>query len=118
MVAALLRNPNLPVRELRDFDRAAIFNLTDLAALTLGQINLRLTLSDNPQIIQIRLHAVIRASAYRNLEFVRQRHIMVARIVEVMQLFRECKRINQPILAGRSLTGYYRAHLRAGSAGL
>ena len=43
---------------------------------------------------------------------------MIAGIIKVMQLFGKCECVNQTILAGRSLAGYHRPYLGAGSTGL
>ena len=118
MITLLWIDPKLSVCYVCDFDRTAVLNLTVLTALAFGQIDLWQPLADDAQIIEIRFYTVIGTSAYRDLEFMRQGYFVVTRIIQVMQLLGQCKCVDQAVLAGRTFTGYHRAYLRAGAAGL
>ena len=73
-------------------------------------------LSDNPQIVQIRFHTVIRTSAHCDLEFVREQHLPVSFIKSFMDLSGKLKRIQKSILTGRSFAGNNRTYFGTGSS--
>ena len=87
MVAGFGINPDLPLLQLRHPDRTVILHLTDLAAPAFGEVDFRYALADNPKIVQIRFHAVVRAASHRNLELVRERHVMIPGIIQIVELF-------------------------------
>src|SRR5699024_2292032 len=106
------------VSHLRHADRAVILNLADLAAAALLQIDLGNSLADDTEVIQIRFYTVIRTSADRNLELVRQLHFPVSVIESLVDLLRQRECIDQSVLAGCSLTGYDRADFRTCTSSL
>ena len=118
VIAGAVIDRDLSVDQLRHFDRAVILHLADLASAAFLQIDLRHSLADDAQVIQIRLHAVVGTAAHRDLELVRQLDFTVSVIEPLMNLFRQGKCIDQAVLACSSLTGNDRAHLRSCTAGL
>ena len=99
-------------------DRTGCSYAALLAALAAAFIKVRDTLADDAKIVQIRLHAVVRAATDRDLEFVRKRDAMVALVKAMMNLLGKCEGVEQAVLAGRSLAGDNRTNLCAGTAGL
>ena len=77
---------HLAVPDLRHLNGAGIFHLAHLTAAALLQIYLRDPLTDNTQVVQIRLDAVIGAAAYGDFKFMRQLHIMIAVIKSFVDL--------------------------------
>ena len=76
--AKLLINVEFPVNDLCNFIRTCCFNSTFLTSFAGFNIKMWDPLSDDPHIVQIWLHTVIRASAYCDLKFMRQRNLTVA----------------------------------------
>ena len=75
-------------------------------------------LTHNAHIVQVRLHAVVRAAAHSNFKLVGQLHIVVPHIEPLVDLLRQGIGIDQAILAGRALAGGHRPDLGSGAAGL
>ena len=92
-------------------DRTNLFNGTFPAAIAGIFIIVRDQLSDHTQIIQIRLHTVVRTSAHCDFELMREQDAAVALIKAMVNLLRQSKGVDQAVLAGGSLTGYDRADL-------
>ena len=85
--AKLLINVQFPVNDFRHFVWTCSFNGTFFAALACLAVKVRNPLSDDPHIVQIWFHTVIRASAYCNLKFMRQCNLTVAFIESPENLF-------------------------------
>ena len=117
VAAGFCSNPDLAIYDFCHLVGTGIFYGTFLTAFAFLCIYDRNTLSDNPHIIQIRFDTVIGTSAYCNLEFVGKHHITISFIKSVKDLFRQCIGIQQSILTGSSLTGYYGTHLRTSPTG-
>ena len=77
----------LPVNDLHHFIRTCSFNGTFFTALAGLAVKVRNPLSDDPHIVQIWFHTVIRASAYCDLKFMRQCNLTVAFIESPENLF-------------------------------
>ena len=71
VIALVGRNMDLAIHQFSNLDRAAINNLALLAAVALGHVNLGDTLSDDTEVVQAGLYAVVGTSAYCNLKFMR-----------------------------------------------
>ena len=99
-------------------DRTGCSYAALLAALAAAFIKVRDALTDDTEVVQIRLHAVVRAATDRNLEFVRKRDAMVALVKTMVNLLGQCKGVKQAVLTGRSLAGDDRTDLCTGTAGL
>ena len=85
--AKLLINVEFPVNDLRNFIRTCCFNSTFFTAFAGLAVKVRDPLSDDPHIVQIWFHTVIRASTYCDLEFVRQCDLTVAFVESPENLF-------------------------------
>ena len=90
---------------------------TLFAAVALVFIELRDILADDTEVVQIRLHAVIGASADCDFELMRQSYCAVAFIETMVDLLGEAEGIQKSVLTGGSFTGNDRADERTGSAG-
>ena len=78
MVTCIRIDRDLAVHHLRHFDRAVHFDLADFTAAAFLRIDLRYSLADDSEVVQIRFHTVIRASAHRNLKLMRKFDTAVA----------------------------------------
>ena len=67
-------------------------------------------------VVEVGLDAVVRASADRYLELVRQAHLTVALVEALVYLLRDGEAVYEAVLAGRPLARDDGAHLRAGAA--
>ena len=85
--AKLLINVQFPVNDLCNFIRTCCFNGTFLTSFAGFNIKMWDSLSDDPHIVQIWFHTVIRASAYCDLKFMRQCNLTVAFIESLENLF-------------------------------
>ena len=92
-------------------DRARFFYLAAAASAAFLHIDMRDSLPDNSDIVQIRFYAVIRTPSDGNLKFMREHNIMIAHIKSFMQFFTQAERIQQSVLTRCSLTGHHRTHL-------
>ena len=87
-----------------------------LAAVALVLVQAGDALADNPQVVQVRLDAVIGAAAHGDFELVGQPHATVALIEALMDLLAQTEGIQQAVLAGGALAGHHGAHQGAGAA--
>ncbi len=69
----------------RRLDRASCLHLAFFASAAFGKIKQRHSLPDNAQVIQIRLHTVVRAAPHSDLKFMRQSDIVVSFIETLMK---------------------------------
>ena len=81
VVAAVLRNLDPAVCNLRHFDRTVVLYLALLASFALGKIDLRYALPDDTDIVQIRFYAVIRAAAHSDFKFMGQVYAVISDII-------------------------------------
>lgn len=72
MITLILINNQPAFLKTGNFDRTVFLYLAYFAPPALFRIKLRYTLSDNPQVIQIRLYTIVGTSAYCYLKFMRQ----------------------------------------------
>ena len=117
MVALRLVYHSLAVLYLHCLYRACVNHLAHLTPAALVKVYLRHLLTHYPQVIQIQLYTVIRASANSYLELMRQLDPAVPVVEPLVYLLGEGKRVYKTILACRTLAGYHRAHLRACPSG-
>ena len=85
--AKFLINVQFPVNDFCHFVWTCSFNGTFFTALAGLAVKVRDPLSDDPHIVQIWFHTVIRTSAYCDLEFMRQCNLTVAFIESPENLF-------------------------------
>ena len=85
--AKLLINVQFPVNDFRHFVWTCSFNGTFFFFFSCLAVKVRDPLFDDPHIIQIWFHTVIRASAYCDLKFMRQCNLTVAFIESPENLF-------------------------------
>ena len=76
------------------------------------------SLSDDADVVEVGLHAVVGAAAHRDLELVGKGDAAVPLIKEGVQLFRKGEGIDEPVLAGRALARDDGPHLCARAARL
>ena len=117
LLAALAVKFHLSIRYGIGMHRTRCHNGTFLTSAAFFLIDSGNALANNADIVQIRLYTVVRTSAYRNLELMRQHNAAVSFVEAMMDFFREIEGIDQTEVAGGSLTTYHRANLLAGSAG-
>ena len=115
VVTYILIDDNLAIDNACSLNRAVVDNLADLASAALLIINLRYTLADNAEVVQVGLDTVVRAAADCDLELVRQFNSAVAFKEPFVNLFRQREGVNQTILAGRTLTGNNRTYFGTGT---
>ena len=85
--AKLLINVQFPVNDFRNFVWTCSFNGTILTSFAGLHLKMWDSLSDDPHIVQIWFHTVIRASAYCDLKFMRQRNLTIAFIESLENFF-------------------------------
>ena len=118
VITCIRVDDNFAVCHLCRLDGTLFLHLTDLTAAALCGIDLRNLLTDDTQIIQVRLDTVVGTPAYSDLEFVRKLYLAIAMVKSLMDLFGKSKRIDQAVLTGGTLAGHHRANLGSGTAGL
>ena len=94
---------DLPIFYAGRAHRAGVFHLAFLAAPAFFQIHRRDSLAYDAQVVEIRLDAVVGAAAHGNFELMRQFDVCIPLIEALVNLLRERKCIDEPILAGRPL---------------
>ena len=104
------------VDELRRSDGARGLDGAFLAAVAAVLVELGHELAYYADVVEVWLDAVVRASADRYLELVRQAHLTVALVEALVYLLRDGEAVYEAVLAGRSLARDDGAHLRAGAA--
>ena len=82
MVALSGIDEHLAVHNLGDLNGAGSLHLALLAALTFFSVHSRVPLTDDGQVVQFRLDAVVGAAAHGDLKLVGQLYIMVADVVQ------------------------------------
>ena len=110
-------NGDFSVDKLGCLHRAGSFYLAFFAALAGVNVDVGNVLTDDAEVVEVGLYAVIGAASAGNFEFVGQLDLTVAEIEEIMDLFAESEGIVSAVLAGSALAGNYRADFGAGAAG-
>ena len=106
MVAGVGIDRKLAVNELCSADRAGDLNLTFLAAAAFLEVVRGNTLTDDAEVVEVGLYAVVRAAADRDLEFVGKGNVVVALIKTLVDFLAELVGLDQTEAAGRALAGY------------
>ena len=113
-VALLRIDDRLAVHHLGHMDGAGL--LTDLAALAQLRVDQGDPLAHDAHVVQIRLDAVVGAAAHGDLEFVRQDHIVVAVVIQLVELFGQSLGVVQAKDTGSAFAADHRTHFGAGAA--
>ncbi len=116
VVTDILVNLHHSVYHLCRIYRTSFLHRTLLAAIAVILLINGDPLSDDAKVIEIRLYAVVGASAHGDLKLVGKQHLTVSLVESVVNLLGKFKGIQKSVLAGGSLTCYHRTHLGASSA--
>ena len=96
--------------------RALLHNGTFLAGVAAVLVVFRHALAHYAEVVQPRLHAVVRAAADAYLELVRQLHAVPAEVELVVDAVGEGLRVRKAVYAHCALAGHDRAHHAARAA--
>lgn len=109
VVAVLAVDNKLSVLDGGSLHRAGRLNLADLAAVAEIAVELRDSLADDTQVVEVWLYAVVGAAADRNFELMRKLYAGIAVVEDLVDLVGQRIGIQKSVLAGGSLAGYNRA---------
>ena len=99
MVASVFIYNKFSTLKLSYFYRAALLNLTYLAAFAQIRVVIRYSLAYNSQIVKVWFNTVIRAAANGYFKFMRKFNLSVSLIKQLMDFFRKFIGVNKSILA-------------------
>ena len=118
MVASIGIKIELTVDKLCRADGTSRLDLTFCASAALVKIVCGNALTDDSEVIEVGLDAVVGASANRDIEFVGELDLVDAFIKALVDLFAEVIGVDQTEAAGRALAGNYGTNERSRAAGL
>ena len=116
VVARFGVDDDLPVLDVRHLDGAGALDAAFFTAAAFIEVDGGNALPDHAQIVEIGLHTVVGAAPDRDFEFVRERNAAHLLVKTLVHLLGERERIDQPVLAGRTLAGDDGTHPFARSA--